>query len=531
MLETGPNQTEWIGGVLVGDEVKFGIPIPDLDSILVGFSADTVVTGLDQIPDDEEPPAPTLLHLAFDAMVGIASALLLLSAIYGWVWWRKRRLPESKWFWRAASVSGIACIVALECGWIVTEVGRQPWVVHGLLRTEDAVTQQGGLWLSLTVVVLIYAALGAGTIWALRAMSRRWRERGRGRDRPALRPSRPGGGNRRVTELTIVIVVLWAAVVLYAVFGGADFGAGLWDLLAGGAERGERPRAFIDRVLTPVWEANHVWLIFILVVTWTAFPRGFAAITSVLYVPLFLAAIGIVLRGAGFAFRHIVRGLPGRRALGATFALSSVVTPFFMGCVAGVIATRGILEGDAVDRVGSWLSPSSIGIGALLVAACGYLAAVFLVEEARKVGDSEMQSYFRRRALAAAVVAGALAILDLFLLADDAPDLLGRSLLLVIASALLGLVAIVQLLRDGPARLPAVGAVACVVCRMGRGPGRVPAAGLADLCRRRRPARHAGHPACCVRRRAGLGRPRAGADALAPAARPARAGRRALIRL
>ncbi len=266
-----------------------------------------------------------------------------------------------------------------------------------------------------------------------------------------------------MTELTIVVVVLWVAVVLYAVFGGADFGAGLWDLLAGGAERGERPRAFIDRVLTPVWEANHVWLIFILVVTWTAFPRGFAAITSVLYVPLFLAALGIVLRGAGFAFRHIVRGLPGRRALGATFALSSVVTPFFMGCVAGVIATRGILEGDEVDRVGSWLSPSSIGIGALLVAACGYLAAVFLVEEARKVGDSEMQTYFRRRALAAAVVAGALAILDLFLLADDAPDLLGRALLLVIASALLGLVAIVQLLRGGRARLPAVGAVACVV--------------------------------------------------------------------
>jgi cytochrome d ubiquinol oxidase subunit I len=178
ILETGPNQTEWIGGVLVGDEVKFGIGIPDLDSILVGFSPDTVVTGLDQIPDDEEPPAPTLLHLAFDAMVGIASALLLLAAVYGWVWWRKRRLPESRWFWRAASVAGVGAIVALECGWIVTEVGRQPWVVHGLLRTEDAVTQQGGLWLSLTVVVLLYAALGAGTIWALRAMSRRWQAEG-----------------------------------------------------------------------------------------------------------------------------------------------------------------------------------------------------------------------------------------------------------------------------------------------------------------------------------------------------------------
>jgi cytochrome d ubiquinol oxidase subunit I len=176
ILETGPNQTEWVGGILVGNQVKFGIGIPDLDSILVGFSAATVVTGLDQIPEDEQPPAPTLLHLSFDAMVGIASALLLLCAVYGWVWWRKRRLPESVWFWRAASVAGIGCVIALECGWIVTEVGRQPWVVHDLLRTSDAVTAQGGLWLSLTIVILLYAALGAGTILALRAMARRWRE-------------------------------------------------------------------------------------------------------------------------------------------------------------------------------------------------------------------------------------------------------------------------------------------------------------------------------------------------------------------
>ena len=190
ILETGPNQTEWLGGVLVGDEVKFGIPIPDLDSILVGFSPDTVVTGLDQIPDDEQPPAPTLLHLAFDAMVGIASALLLLcarsTAGSGGASGGCRSRTGSG---APRASAGVACIVALECGWIVTEVGRQPWVVHGLLRTEDAVTQQGGLWLSLTVVVLIYTALGAGTIWALRAMSRRWREEGRGRDRPALRPA------------------------------------------------------------------------------------------------------------------------------------------------------------------------------------------------------------------------------------------------------------------------------------------------------------------------------------------------------
>jgi cytochrome d ubiquinol oxidase subunit I len=175
VTETGPNQTEWIGGIYDDGEVKFGIGIPDLDSILVGFSPDTVVTGLDQIPDDEEPPVPTLLHLAFDTMVGIGTLLLLLSIWYGLALWRRRSLPRSRWFWRAASVAGVAAVVALECGWIVTEVGRQPWVVHGYLRTEDAVTDNDGLWLTFSLTLLLYAALGIGTVLALRALSRRWR--------------------------------------------------------------------------------------------------------------------------------------------------------------------------------------------------------------------------------------------------------------------------------------------------------------------------------------------------------------------
>ncbi len=178
VTETGPNQTEWIGGILHDGEVKFGIGIPDLDSFLVGFSADTVVTGLDQVPKDERPPSPTLLHLAFDTMVGIGTGLMLLVTWFGLRWWRKRSLPESRWFWRAASLGGVGAVVALECGWIVTEVGRQPWVVYEVMRTEDAVTGASGLWLSLTIVVLLYAALGAGTVAALRAMSRRWRTEG-----------------------------------------------------------------------------------------------------------------------------------------------------------------------------------------------------------------------------------------------------------------------------------------------------------------------------------------------------------------
>ena len=193
VLETGPRQPEHIGGLLVDGDVKLGIPIPDLDSILVGFSPDTVVTGLDQIPRDERPPSPTLLHLAFDAMVALGTLLLLLGVWYGLALWRRRSLPRSRWFWRAGTIAGVAAVLALECGWIVTEVGRQPWIVHGQLRTEDAVTGAGNLWLTFSVMLVVYTALGAGTVLALRALSRGWRRVGI-EDQDVPYGPRPSGG-------------------------------------------------------------------------------------------------------------------------------------------------------------------------------------------------------------------------------------------------------------------------------------------------------------------------------------------------
>jgi cytochrome bd ubiquinol oxidase subunit II len=271
-----------------------------------------------------------------------------------------------------------------------------------------------------------------------------------------------------VSKADAVCATLWVVVTLYAVLGGADFGAGVWDLTAGDAERGAAPRALIERVLTPVWEANHVWLIFMLVITWTAFPSAFAAIMSTLFIPLWLAALGIVLRGAGFAFRHTVKGVPGRRALGATFALSSVLTPFFMGTVAGAIATGRVPADGSGDRLTSWLNITSIGIGALLVAGCAYLAAVFLVSEARRAGDATLERYFRLRALAAGAVAGAIALVDLVLLRAHArplfDDLLGGTLALVLLSAACGLGALVALARGTAGGRPfAVGALAAVI--------------------------------------------------------------------
>ena len=176
--ESGTHQTEYVGGICTADGVKFAIPIPDLDSFLVGFSADTHVVGLEDIPDDERPPANTLLHLAFDTMVGIGSGLLLLGIWVGWVWWKRRDIPQTPWFLRIVSVTGAASILALWCGWIVTEVGRQPWIVQGYMRTEEAVTEADGIWFTFGLIVLLYAGLGTAAVLVLRGMSRRWREAG-----------------------------------------------------------------------------------------------------------------------------------------------------------------------------------------------------------------------------------------------------------------------------------------------------------------------------------------------------------------
>jgi len=173
---TSTHVTEYIYGRCTSDGVKGGIGIPGFDSFLVGWSTDTQVTGLDTVPPDDRPPANTMLHWAFDTMVGICTALIALGLWLGIAWWRKRDIPRTPWFLRATAVSGLAAIVALECGWIVTEVGRQPWIVYNVMRTEDAVTQADGVPVTFGLIVLLYAVVGTTTVLVLRAMARRWRE-------------------------------------------------------------------------------------------------------------------------------------------------------------------------------------------------------------------------------------------------------------------------------------------------------------------------------------------------------------------
>jgi len=173
--DTQRNVTEYIYGVCTDDGVKGGIGIPGFDSFLVGWSTDTEVTGLNSVPPDERPPFNTLLHWSFDTMVGIGTAMIALGAWLAFTWWRRRDIPGTPWFLRAVAVSGIAAIVAMECGWIVTEVGRQPWIVNGVMRTEDAVTDADGVWVTFSAVLALYTVLGVATVLILRTMSRRWR--------------------------------------------------------------------------------------------------------------------------------------------------------------------------------------------------------------------------------------------------------------------------------------------------------------------------------------------------------------------
>jgi cytochrome bd ubiquinol oxidase subunit II len=264
--------------------------------------------------------------------------------------------------------------------------------------------------------------------------------------------------------------VLWVGVTFYTVFGGADFGAGFWSLVAGRGERGRRARELIDWVIGPVWEANHVWLIFVLVVLWTAFSEAFGSIFSTLFIPLSLAALGIVLRGSGFAFQRTARTQTGGNVAQWLFGLSSLLTPFFMGTVVGAIASGRVPVGNAEgDPVTSWLNGVSVLIGALFVATCAYVAAVFLVSDARRADAVDLERYFRARGLGAALVAGALAVAGILVLKGDAQYVYDRltheALPLVILSGLCGLAALVLLARGvrRGTRPLAVGAVVAVI--------------------------------------------------------------------
>lgn len=251
----------------------------------------------------------------------------------------------------------------------------------------------------------------------------------------------------------MLLVTAWLCLTAYALFGGADFGAGFWDLAAGGGDSGRRQRDLIEHSIGPIWEANHVWLIFVIVLTWTGVPWVFAAISSTLYIPLTLVALGIIARGSAFAFRKVSREGTARQLFGAAFALSSIVTPFFLGTVAGALASERVPPGVAAGHlVTSWVNPTSLVSGILAIGTTSYLAAVYLTHDARRHGDPDLAEAFRRRALAAGVATGVLALADLVVLHAEAPRLFheltaGRALGLALLSATAGIASMALLVR------------------------------------------------------------------------------------
>jgi len=175
VARTARNVPEWLGGVYANGHIYGGLRIPYMDSLLVGFAPGTKVVGWDTVPPADRPPVVWLIHLAFDVMVGLGFLLLLAGLWAAYEWWRRRRLPPQRLFWWLGAVSGVAAIAAMESGWVVTEVGRQPWVVYHLQTTTAASTTNGGVIASLSIVVVGYAVLGTATILILRALARRWR--------------------------------------------------------------------------------------------------------------------------------------------------------------------------------------------------------------------------------------------------------------------------------------------------------------------------------------------------------------------
>ncbi|MEU2420141.1 cytochrome d ubiquinol oxidase subunit II [Streptomyces sp. NPDC007851] len=271
----------------------------------------------------------------------------------------------------------------------------------------------------------------------------------------------------------VVAVVLLLVIAAYASGGGTDYGAGFWDLTAGGAERGRRPRWLIDHAMEPVWEVNNVWLIFVLIVMWTGFPVFFQQVFVTMWLPLALAAVGIVLRGAGFALRKPVRRLAGRRLYGAVFAVSSLLTPFFLGAAAGGVAS-GRVTAATTARTDAWANPTSLLFGLLAIAATAMLGAVFLAADARRFGAPDLDRYFRRRAYGALAAVAVLAVVTLFVTHGDAHHVWhglthGVGLVFVVVAALATLATAGLLARPsgGWSRVTAVGVVASSVIAWG----------------------------------------------------------------
>jgi cytochrome d ubiquinol oxidase subunit II len=244
----------------------------------------------------------------------------------------------------------------------------------------------------------------------------------------------------------VPLIFALIGLAFYTVLGGADFGAGFWQLTAGKGPQAQAVREHAHAAMAPVWEANHVWLIFVLTVVWTAYPTAFGSIASTLSIPLFIAAVGIIFRGLAYALRAGAAGPRELSAIDTVFSISSVLTPFALGTAIGGIASGRVPVGNAAgSQFSSWLNPTSLLVGVLAVTTAAYLAAVFLCADAARLGDEGLEEQFRRRALGAGIVAGVIAVAGLGVVANDADRIFhgltssGEGLAALVASLVAGI--------------------------------------------------------------------------------------------
>lgn len=282
----------------------------------------------------------------------------------------------------------------------------------------------------------------------------------------------------QTTLAALSAALILIALIAYAVLGGADFGGGIWDLLARGPAAA-RERAAIASAMGPVWESNNVWLIFVLVVTWTAFPIVYAGVSTALFIPITLAVVGIVLRGASFSFRSNYGMQVGSGVRwGHVFDAASAITPFLLGTIAGALSSGNIRVSGTPLQVQAnlwttWTTPFALSCGAFALGLCSVLSATYLTVEARDTGDHDLAQVFRRRAIAAGAVTAILGALAALLARQEAPvlwqGLIGKALPFSAAAVLIGLATAVALLRgaDGIARILVAVMTACIFIAWG----------------------------------------------------------------
>ena len=406
-----------IGGWPLVEErrVVGAIKIPYALSILAYADPNAEVTGLEAYEEELWPSVP-VVHVAFQIMVGCGTAMLALVAIAGFL--RLRGIDifaDRRFLWAAVAASPLG-MIALEAGWVVTEVGRQPWIIRGVMRTAEAVTPMEGLAVTFSVFSLLYIVLGVVVIVMLRAHVFEVPD-----SRRRVDPAEPDAGRgARMNSPELYWYIMGLGLVAYVLTAGADFGGGVWDLLAAGPRR-DAQRSAIEHAIAPIWEANHVWLIFVVVLMFTIFPRAFAVVGTALHIPLTPALIGIVLRGTAFTFRAYGLEPDHRRAAwGRLFAWSSAITPVFLGAALGGVSTGAIrvLDGQVTSGFfAGWTTLFAWMVGLFALALFALLAAVYLTADT----TGQVQEDFRIRALISEVIAGGAAALVFWRASVDAP--------------------------------------------------------------------------------------------------------------